>query len=201
MNLKEFNDIKSLSYLDYCQYLQSKYGIGLTNYFTKNWNKIKKVSRTKEGLVTHHLDEDKMIMLSTADYAKGCPFEWQEKEHLVYCDYLEHLFLHALICKYPSPDKLPLVNVGIGGIINFIAPELNDLYSGFITNQAWRINCHKKVINDFDTYLEILKFFLSLYNAEEKAFYKKYIKHSYNANYGLWKNENNKDIYRMIDTL
>jgi hypothetical protein len=38
--------------------------------------------------------------------------------------------------------------VGIGGVVNFIVPELNDLYSGWMTKQQWRINCHKHVEDD-----------------------------------------------------
>ena len=102
-----------------------------------------------------------MIMLSTKEFAMMCPFEWQSKENIVYCDYLEHLLLHILICKYPSPDKVEGIDVGIGGVINFLVPELNDLYSGWKTSQAWRKTCHDKVINDKDVYLALLEQFIS----------------------------------------
>ena len=58
----------------------------------------------------------------TKQIAELCPFEWQKKENIVYCDYLEHLLLHVLICKYPADCSD--TSVGIGGVINFIAPEL-----------------------------------------------------------------------------
>ena len=102
MNMNEYLEVKDLSYLDYCDYLQRKYGIGLDDYMTKAYNTKPKCKRTKEGLLVHHIREDTMIMLSTKEIAMMFPFEWQLKENLVYCDYLEHLLLHILICKYPS---------------------------------------------------------------------------------------------------
>ncbi len=59
----------------------------------------------------------------------------KELKYLEYCDYLEHLFLHILICENPSEEKNRNEDVGTGGVVNFIAPELNDLYSGWKTKQ------------------------------------------------------------------
>jgi hypothetical protein len=103
MNMAEFQQIKNMTYEQYCDYLQEKYGIGLADYMTKSYNVNTKCKRTKDGLVAHHKTEDKMIMLSTKEYAQMCPFEWQQKENIVYCDYLEHLLLHVLICKFITP--------------------------------------------------------------------------------------------------
>ena len=127
---------------------------------TKSYNPNPKCKRTKEGLLSHHKKEDTMILLSTKEIAEQFPFEWQSKENIVYCDYLEHLLLHVLICKYPSNDKIDFVDVGIGGVIAFLVPELNDLYSGWRTNQIWRRNCHNRVLSDKDVYLAILKQFI-----------------------------------------
>ena len=49
MNLQEYEKVRDFTYLEYCDYLQQKYGIGRGNYMTKSWNKNPKVSRTKEG--------------------------------------------------------------------------------------------------------------------------------------------------------
>ena len=97
MNLVEYEKVKNLTYLEYCDYLQQKYGIGLSDYMTKSWNKNSKVTRTKDGLLAHHKYEDHAIMLSTKEFAMQNPFEWQLAKNIVYCDYLEHLFLHILI--------------------------------------------------------------------------------------------------------
>jgi hypothetical protein len=139
--------------------LQNKYGKGLSNYFTPSWNKNLKVTRTKDGLLAHHKFEDHAIMLSNPDYAKNNPYEWQLAENIVYCDYLEHLFLHILICEYPAVDKNENEAVGIGGVVNYLVPELNDFYSGWVTSQAWRKNCYDKIKDDKDVYLALIKRF------------------------------------------
>lgn len=200
MNMKEYLEVKDLSYLDYCEYLQCKYGIGLDDYMTKAYNTKPKCKRTKEGLLVHHIREDTMIMLSTKEIAMMFPFEWQLKENLVYCDYLEHLLLHILICKYPSDEKIDIANVGFGGVVNFIVPELNDLYSGWETNQAWRKACHDKVRNDKDVYIELLKQFVE-YEKNDEDFDVSVLCRSFNEPYGLWSNKKNSKLYAKIRSL
>ena len=201
MKMAEFEKVKDMTYLEYCDYLQEKYGIGRADYMTREFNKNRKVTRTSDGLIAHHKAEDKMILLSTKDVAKTCPYEWQKKENIVYCDYLEHLLLHVLICKYPSRDKHPLADVGIGGVISFIVPELNDLYSGWVSKQAWRNNCHMIVTGDKEVYLHILKMFIA-YLQEERGFEDKEILHtSFNDIFGGWSREQNMKLYAEIDSL
>lgn len=43
MNLVEYEKVKNLTYLEYCDYLQQKYGIGLSDFMTKSWNKTQKL--------------------------------------------------------------------------------------------------------------------------------------------------------------
>lgn len=200
MNMTEYNQVKDMTYLQYCDYLQGKYGIGHANYMTKSFNPNPKCKRTKEGLIAHHKAEDKMVMLSTKEVAEMFPYEWQLKENIVYCDYLEHLLLHVLICIYPSPDQEPIADVGIGGVINFIMPELNDLYSGWETKQPWRKNCHDLVINDKDVYLAIMKQFVKWVKAGRKAD-KTMLHRSYNEAYGIWDSKRNEMIYKELDKL
>ena len=201
MKMTEFESVKSMTYLEYCDYLQGKYGVGRVDYMTRAYNKNNKVSRTSDGLIAHHKAEDKMILLSTKEVAKNCPYEWQLKENIVYCDYLEHLLLHVLICKYPSPNKHPLADVGIGGVVNFIVPELNDLYSGWVSKQPWRINCHRIVIEDRSVYFEILKMFIA-YLQEERGIKDKEILHtSFNEAFGGWSRKQNAKLYAQIDSL
>ncbi len=194
MNMREYKKVKDMAYLEYCNYLQGKYGISQYDYMTKNFNKIDKCTRTKEGLVIHHIDSDKGIMLSTKEYAMKCPFEWQTKERLVYCDLLEHLMLHVLICIYPSPDKLPELDVGFGGAVSFMIPELNDLYSGWKTQQEWRKNIHAKVIKDKDVYLAIIeKFIVEVFKPQKRN--PRCLLASRNAQFGLWDEKNNDELY------
>jgi len=195
MDIKEYEKVKDYTYLEYCEYLQNKYGKSKYDYFTASFYKNRNVTRTKEGLVAHHKYEDHMIMLSTPEIARNYPFEWQKKENIIYCDYLEHLFLHILACEYPSPDKEPLAKVGYGGVVNLIGPELNDLYSGWQTKQEWRKNCHDLVRNDKDVYLVLLERFISKQeNLELKELTK-----SFNGSLGLWDENKNQEIYEQIE--
>jgi len=196
MNIHEYENVKNYSYLDYCDYLQQKYGIGLCNYMSENWKKNSKVTRTKEGLYVHHKYEDHAIMLGNPEYAKKNPYEWQMKENLVYCDFLEHLFLHQLICEYPAENTNKNEQVGIGGIVNFIVPELNDVYSGWVSRQAWQQSCHNAVIKDKDVYLELLKRFKNFHG--NNPFVVKWLLNSHNEKFGLWSNEKNAVLYKEI---
>ena len=200
MNIAEYEQVKRLTYLEYCDYLQKKYGIGLSDYMTKSWNKNPKVSRVKEGLMAHHKFEDHAIMLSEKEHAMHNPFDWQKAENIVYCDYLEHLFLHFLICENPAKDRNLFEAVGIGGVVNFIVPELNDVYSGFVTKQDWRKVCHDLIISDKDVYFTILKRFKT--NCKDYPLYRKgCLLTSYNEKYGLWTSNKNKKIYDEIKKL
>ena len=119
MNLTEYKKVEKLDYLKYVKYLQNKYGIPPKNYMNTNFNKNEGISKTSEGLFVHHVMECKAIMLSNSNYVKMNPYEYQLAKNLVYCDYLEHLFLHVLICEHfayfrdrDHKHEVP----GIGGI-------------------------------------------------------------------------------------
>jgi len=200
MNMREYLAVKDYTYLEYCDYLQQKYGIGLDDYMTKSFNPKAKCKRTKEGLLAHHKKEDTMILLSTKEVAAKCPFEWQTRENIVYCDYLEHLLLHILICKYPSNEKADDIEVGIGGVVCFIVPELNDLYSGWQTKQAWRKICHDKVKNDKDVYLALLKQFIA-FEEDNEFFNVSMLCKSFNEKYGGWSDKQNRKLYAEIRAL
>ena len=103
MDRSEFEYQKTLTYSQLVEHLLDKYGRSTCDYFYRNNCKSKnpKVSRASEGLICHHIDEDKAIMLSTPKWAAKCPFEWQKADRLVYCNYLEHLLLHIKIAEEP----------------------------------------------------------------------------------------------------
>lgn len=90
-----------MNYDEFVSYLLKKYGPAKYDYFTNATckTKSKRISRTKEGLFCHHIDEDKGYMLSHTGCALEQPFEYQKAERLVYCNYIEHLLLHILIGK------------------------------------------------------------------------------------------------------
>ena len=199
MNIQEYEKVKNFTYLEYCDYLQQKYGMGLCNYMSENWKKNSKVTRTKDGLYVHHKHEDHAIMLGNPEYAKKNPYEWQMKENLVYCDLLEHLLLHQLICEYPADNKNKNEQVGIGGVVNFIVPELNDVYSGWVSKQPWQQNCHNAIIKDKDVYLQVLKRYKDFH--DNNPFIVKWLLKSYNKQFGLWSDEKNAELYEEIIVL
>ena len=200
MNIIEYEKVKGYTYLEYCDYLQNKYGIGLSNYMTKSWVKNPKCSRTKEGLMVHHKFENYAIRLSKKVFAEKHPFEWQQAENLIYCDFLEHLFLHLLICEEAIKNNTQQKALGIRGIIFYIVPELNDVFCGWRSKLQWQINCHEKIINDKAVYLIILKRFKE--HCSEYPFYHKDCLHSsLNDKFGIWSIKNNKVLFQEIDKL
>lgn len=155
------------NYQDIVSALLKKYGSAKHNYFKDTACKIKNplVTRTNEGLFCHHIDEDKAIMLCNDKFAVNNLFEYQKADRLVYCNLLEHLLLHVKIAENPSPDANENELPGIGGAINFICKDLNDIYSGKKFSDEWRKNVADKVKDNFDDYIIILRY---LWNIVEK---------------------------------
>lgn len=71
--------------------------------------------------------------------------------------------MHILICKESSLNKIDNGQyVGIGGIINFLIPELNDyFYCGWKTTEEWRKKIHERISFDKKTYTLILSYLKS----------------------------------------
>ena len=200
MNIKEFESVKNFNYLEYCDYLQNKYGKSQYDYMKKDYTKNEKVTRTKEGLFAHHKYEDHAIMLSNKEHAMNNPFEWQKAENIIYCDYLEHLLLHILICMYPSEDANEFEAVGIGGIINFIVPKLNDFYSGFVVS-GWEKNCFDKVKEDKDCYIALVNYFIDCCSNYPLFDYDK-VKSSFEERNGgriIWDASKNEEITSLFN--
>lgn len=162
-----YESMLKMSYQDIVSALLKKYGAAKHNYFKDTACKIKNslVTRTNEGLFCHHIDEDKAIMLCNDKFAVNNPFEYQKADRLVYCNLLEHLLLHVKIAENPNPDANENELPGIGGAINFICKDLNDIYSGKEFADEWRKNIADKVNDNFDDYIIILRY---LWNIVEK---------------------------------
>lgn len=201
MNMEEYKKVENFDYQQYCDYLKTKYGKAPESYFSETWVKNRKVSRTKEGLICHHIDEDKAIRLSDEDYAKRNPREYQDAEHLCYCDYLEHLYLHTLICEHPSKDHNTSEVVGIGGVTKYLIPELNDFYSGYYpANSNWKKICYEFIKDDKDVYLELVKRFK--HNCKNYPLYKEDMLYtSFNAPYGYWDDKRNYALFEELKRL
>ena len=163
MNYQEYFKCSTMTYREYCKYLQDKYGIPKNSYYNEQYNTNRNEnSRTSEGLVIHHICEDIKPNLCNKEVAKSCDFNYQLPENLCYCDYLEHLFLHILITEYPNEETDDVV--GIGGSANYLIPELNNLFSGYIPEQPTKnyiIICFNRVKDDFITYKYLISRFLS----------------------------------------
>ena len=155
-----YQRLMKMSYDDLVQFLINKYGPAKYDYFTNEYCTIKNknVTRTSEGLYCHHIDEDKAIMLSNDKFAAQNPYEYQRANRLVYCNFLEHLLLHILIVEEPKKLNANKNEIqGIGGAVDFICKQLNDLYNGYEYKQEWMINTTSVVKNDYESYILMLR--------------------------------------------
>ena len=174
MNKDEICIELKLPYHELQSYLLKKYGAATCSYFSSPTSKSKNrdVFRTKEGLYCHHMDEDKAYLLSDYDSAKHYPFEWQTKDHLVYCNILEHLLLHIKISILQHTFPLSTVNSIMGlstpGIM-LLCSEINDMFIKNGTSVPWRQRCFEEIRDNYYDYIAILQAFL------------KFIDHNYNG--------------------
>ena len=109
-------------------------------------------------------------MLCNDKFAANNPFEYQKAARLVYCNLLEHLLLHVKIAWKSKLDANENELPGIGGAINFICKDLNDIYSGKEFSDEWRKNVADKVKDNFDDYIIILRYLW--YIVEKNPVYK-----------------------------
>lgn len=157
-----------MNYDEFVSYLLKKYGPAKYDYFTNATckTKSKRISRTKEGLFCHHIDEDKGYMLSHTGCALEQPFEYQKAERLVYCNYIEHLLLHILIGKNAFGSKRQKLiapkqfSYFIVPGVSYICSEINLLYDQNGSSVEWRNRCFKKIENNFEDYIYILNSFI-----------------------------------------
>lgn len=98
----EYKEVQNYDYFEYCDYLNNKYR-----------------DRSKSGLFRHHYYEYRKANLSNSEVAKQATEE--EKNTIIYCNFLEHLFLHILIGEQ-TDSRLAL---GLGGAVNYIIPQIN----------------------------------------------------------------------------
>ena len=168
-----YDKISKLSYKELVDSLLIRYGTCKYDYFTGKdcSNKNQLVSRAKEGLYCHHIDEDKAIELSNPERARKNPFRYQKADRLVYCNLLEHLLLHIKIVEEPRHvDANPLELPGIGGAVNFISRQINDFYNGYEYKREDLIIATEIIKDDYKSYLKLL---FKLYEAIQNNFYLK----------------------------
>lgn len=166
-----YDKISKLSYKELVNSLLIKYGACKYDYFTGKdcSNKNQLVSRAKEGLFCHHIDEDKAIELSNPERARMNPFRYQKADRLVYCNFLEHLLLHIKIVEEPRhKDANPLEMPGIGGAVNLISRQINDFYGGYEYKRQDLINSTAIIKDDYKIYIKLLA---KLYDAIQNNAY------------------------------
>lgn len=149
--MKKYIELLELNYNEAVIFLLEKYGEAKEDYFKENSyenflnNKIEnitigKASRTNEGLYCHHIKENKYENMSNGKFikAQNIPFEYQKKEHLVYCDLVEHTILHGIISK---ETNLKYGKSGLDILIGLI----NQWYiENLKPTRQWMINCYEK---------------------------------------------------------
>ena len=173
MQSTEIKNQLKMTYDELVDYLLKKYGPAKYDYFLNESCKSRniKVSRVKEGLYCHHIDENKAILLCNDKFAVNNPFEYQKANRLVYCNVLEHLILHIKIVEEPrNEDANPLEIQGIGGAVCFICPQINDYFNGYKFKRQWLVKMFSLIENNFNDYIDILEYFLDV--VEKNPIYK-----------------------------
>ena len=163
MDKHEIKEELKMPYEELLLYLIKKYGGAKCDYFANSEcrSKSKKISRTKEGLYCHHMDEDKGGNLGNPPQAQRQPFEWQKKERLVYCNILEHLILHMKIAvlrqkrllKEPRDIGLFFTTHGIWNI----CVDINDMFMTNGTNVTWKKRCFEEIKENYDDYIALIR--------------------------------------------
>lgn len=167
MEREEIYKELQMTYDELQQYLIGKYGGAVCDYFAtpECKSKSKKISRTKEGLYCHHMDEDKGSNLSEHAGAVNQPYEWQKKDRLVYCNVLEHLILHIKIAVLRQKDVFEkprdVMRFFTTGGIFMLCEELNDMYINRENLIEWKRRCYEEVKENYKDYRTILQAVLS----------------------------------------
>ena len=161
----ELQDISRMKYVELCDYLIQKYGHITESYFVNEKCKTanSKIKRSSEGLFIHHIKENEYIWLSKPQYAVQAPFECQMGENLVYCNYFEHLFLHIAIMKEYLVEQYEKnkVGVGVGGLFDYIIPEIIDYINGYEYKKEYMLTALKVIDGHEDFFAKVI---LDLYD-------------------------------------
>lgn len=152
MDIAELYRYTGLSYKEFVTHLLEKYGPATDDYYKeKSYNKFLKgeiktpakgkYSRTGEGLVTHHINEDKYYAVSQSEFIQRFqyPFMLQKKECLVYANLIEHTWLHVLIARETH------YRFGLPGLKVYLLPDIENYYiRGYIPQVKWRLNVYNE---------------------------------------------------------
>jgi len=180
MNKEELIYEASLTYTELVYYLLDKYGPAKHDYFHRIPQGVlgshnKTVSRTNEGLICHHIYEDRGGNLGSPHSAVFQPLEWQKKENLVYCNMLEHLLLHIKIAilrqkKYKFSSPIDIENFFTTHGINMICYDINQLFllSGEVN--SWQKKCYPAIRDNYNEYVVMIKALLKYIECQCQEF-------------------------------
>ena len=190
---KSFRELLKLEYHDICAYYAQKYGHPLKDYFVDNSFQTisNKNKRIKDGLIIHHIDEDKIINLDKKVNARKYPFAYQKKERLIYCNYLERLLLYIKIFEFNSHQNSKKTEIIADKIYEFIVPELNDIFSGMKYKTPAKNYAIKVIVNQKISYLILLKYLIQELHYDQPlltTYNIKYRKHFLVSNLKLYEN-------------
>lgn len=164
-NYEYYQSLLEMPYQNIVDMLLEKYGRAKGDYFIDESCRSKNsaISRAKEGLECHHIDEYRAINLSNPEAARIFPYAYQKATRLVYCNYLEHLLLHIKIAEENDTiNQNDNLLTGIGGAVEFIVKNLNDFYSGKVY-QAEYLNVASRVVSpDYKSYIQYLRYLWNL---------------------------------------
>ena len=152
-----------MPYEELVSYLIKKYGPAEYDYFCNESCKTinKKVKRTVEGLICHHVREDVGVNLNSAYQGGLQTWDWQRKENLVYCNWIEHLILHIKIAVFRQRSELKelydIRRFFTSGGIFMICSDINDAFMLDGTTIAWRQRCYQEICDNYQEYILLLK--------------------------------------------
>lgn len=136
----------NMTYDEYVNFLLLKYGKVPEDYFLNEdySNANPNISRSREALIIHHIDEDKIPGLSYVrqNRRRYIPFDYQRADRLVYCHFVEHTILHMKIIEKELTREIGERNsdkpVGIAGFSNMVT-DINYGYTGGYGKQNRRL--------------------------------------------------------------
>lgn len=129
MDQREYSTVSDYSYFEYCEYLKNKYkNVDITNTHPTYMGTY---------LFKHHFYEFKKPNI--ANNTNNTNLTEDEKNTIILCDYLEHLFLHILIGEQTDARKA----LGIGGAVHHILPQIRE----FLTfgNMCYAANYYNNI--------------------------------------------------------
>jgi hypothetical protein len=169
MKSEDLHRQMEMTYDEQVTYLLKKYGPAKYDYFIDDvsWTKSRFVTRTREGLECHHIDEYSIPTLSDPEIAMQHSFSYQKRDRLVYCNLLEHLLLHIKIGRdrfwqnYSKLDDSSQFGEFITHGVLMLSNQINALYHDQGSDMRWEENCYQVISENFDDYIDMLKDFQS----------------------------------------